>query len=556
MRIIAFLLSSLAGSLFISSPLCAQQAFSRVFHQVKASQVYFYRISWEELLSQNSKLGEKGFQLIDLEILNEDGRVFFWGIWRETGVTTRIEQARGWDEMVELKRRMAESGFLLMEIESYIDETGAKEFVGAWVQEKLPHKLWKLNSWEELVEKSALQSDQFFQLIDIETSTNELGLTNFLAIYHKLPPSERAHPFLADNPEAFFKDKSLRIKSGYAIFDYETYQVNDRVFLLGLYKKSDQKDNVRHRLNWDSFVNYEEFLRTSLQLVDLEISLGQGSLLLPPYQLSRLEKTPNLPQSIAAASKVSVTGAPEAAANSLLWLAENGFPALSPGGEGAAPELARRLSGSAYLNTSSFPPPFASVINGLITYIEEKNYQIETVSLQDIRRFDAQSLTSQNARNHLENEDQSRQITLDFAQKGLLTNSIVLIEWGVYEPAGDSLNLLFHKVGNHWATVVGYGINEYNVENSQTLIVHSPAHGGEDPLYLKVEELDMRLRLKSNSQLIDPAGPDGEPVLAGQQSYLKNALEKEDDRFAVWERTLIIRLKDPALAGREDTQRD
>ncbi len=559
MRIVAFLLIYL-GTLF-SSSLSAQNSFSGVFNKTSATHIYLYQITWDELIRRNDELAKDSFQLIDLEAVAGGEEVSFWGIWRKTTRRARIERVSGWENIIKLKRRMQEEGYALIDIEGYQDPSGANLFTGVWIKGQEEQKLWKLDSWEGLIKNTDIQAKAYFQLVDIEAYTDEWGMTNYLAVYHKMAPSERGYLVRTDDAEAFFREHTRRHKSGYALVDYETFESNGQQFLLGMYKKSSTAEVTRSRLDWESFVTYQDQLGEQFHLVDLEVSSGAGKLAIPAYHTSRLEATPGISQNavssmIRSADDEHRQSAPCAAANGLAWLSTQGFSQLLNDQDEEG--LARQLAGGNYMKSlRPGGPDTYGVINGLLGYIEAASYEVESLAYQDIRALETGRLHIDTSRiSRL--EAQAAHAELDFAKKGLVGNSLVLMEWAVYEPQpGDSLHQTYQKVSSYWGTVVGYGVNEYGNEVSNTLIVHSPTHG-EQPLYLQVQELDRRILLDEQTQLVDPGIDDeaGRTVPAGQQRYLKNAMQEEGERFAVWERTLVVKLKMPLADSQEKLAQD
>jgi hypothetical protein len=545
--------------LFLLSTHClssARQSFSGLFDQSSATHVYLYDISWEELRNRHQKLSLDGFELLDVEAATNNGKTGFWAIWRESGQTSRLERAANWDELLRLRRELAAQGWRLNDVESYRDHQGKTFFLGLWLADKAESRIIKAESWESLIKHTDLLANEYFFLTDVEAMNAGQGELHFLAVFRKAPPTERAFLALYDDQAAFQKNRLQRQKSGYPLIDYETFEQDDKEYYLGLYKKAPKTFELCHRLDWTSMVAYQQYLGDDYSLVDLEISFGAARIVAPPVLTERLETMPNISQALLAdmvrSAGLADQSAPCAAANGLLWLARNGYPRLNPLGKTdgpSAPELlVRKLADGEHMRTLR-PGEEAnvySVIDGLTRYIEAQRYELAAVEVQGIRGFDARQLQFHAARAALRAPEQVHTLSLEFARKGMIGPSIVLLQWGIYEPeAGDSLHVRFVKVGDRWATLAGYGLNEYQVENKRALIAHSPAHGGETPLYLIAVDLDERVRLGKNAVLINPGASEDQAVSAAGKTWLKNALTQERDRFAVWESTVVVRLKEP-----------
>ena len=296
MRKITLLLIGMG--ILLSSRLFAQHSYSGIFHKTSATHIYLYQIPWEELITRNDELVKDSFQLVDLEAVAVGGEVSFWGIWQKTTRKARIERASGWENIIKVKRRMEKEGYTLIDIEGYRGPSGADLFVGVWIPGGKAQKLWNLDSWEGLLKNTARQSQEYFQLVDVEVYIDEWGATNYLAVYHKLAPSERGHLVRSDDAETFYRERTRRRKSGYTMVDFETFDQNGQTFLIGMYKQEAATEKDCNRLDWASFVTYQDQLDEQYRLVDLEVSTGDGRLMVPAYHTSRLEATPSLSQEV------------------------------------------------------------------------------------------------------------------------------------------------------------------------------------------------------------------------------------------------------------------
>lgn len=551
----------LLSGLLLTLSSFGQPAFSGLFKETDVPHIYLYEISWEELQAKNKALGAEGYQLIEVDAVSDPVKTRFYAIWQEGGPAARVERAGGWENMVKLKQRMTGEGFVLQNIEGFRDPDGREVFLGIWLPGKNEQKIWRLDNSATVAQQCQTLSREYFQMVDLEAFTNASGGVSFLTLYQKLPPTERAYPVFADNPEDFYREKALRNKSGYALIDYETYDQNGKTYLAGLFKKAPYQENCRHRLDWASFVDYQKFLGSGYQLVDMELSDGPGLVYAPPFRQDRLEDTPNIAHQVVA-SMVKAAGevdqsAPAAAANGLTWLARHGFPRLLNAGAKAKAadfdQLARTLAGGNYLQSLRVGgADDRSLIDGLLAYVNERKYEVTELAIEQVNGFDRQTLQTPGAADLIRVEGPVGYPSLAFAQEGLVGSSLVLLEMGIYEPApGDSLHREFQRIGSRWATLVGYGVNEYGNENPDVLIVHSPSHGGEAPLYLRAKPLENYRSLDTEATLTDPGHPDQESLSAHQQRYMLGALPEEGPRFAIWEGTIVLKLSEPAVARSE-----
>ncbi|MHC4743082.1 MAG: hypothetical protein ACYS8Z_14290 [Planctomycetota bacterium] len=156
---------------------------------------------------------------------------------------------------------------------------------------------------------------------------------------------------------------------------------------------------------------------------------------------------------------------PVAVSNSLIWLADHGFEKLAPAlhdRRKAHIEVARSLGSDKYMNTSLKTGTGAGgILLGLARYIEDKGYEYRYLKFQGWRthpeRFSAGEGVPQ----------------LDWLKKGLKGDSAVLLNagWYKFDPRKDE----YTRIGGHWVTLVGYGVDEKGHEDPNILIVHDPS---------------------------------------------------------------------------------
>jgi hypothetical protein len=93
--------------------------------------------------------------------------------------------------------------------------------------------------------------------------------------------------------------------------------------------------------------------------------------------------------------------------------------------------------------------------------------------------------------------------SVDFTliKKGLINpKSTMILVWGRYkmDRGGDLI-----RIGGHYVTLVGYGIDENNKIRKNTLIIHNPATGPKKPKqeYLKLRSLTDISDIKRSTKL-------------------------------------------------------
>jgi hypothetical protein len=152
---------------------------------------------------------------------------------------------------------------------------------------------------------------------------------------------------------------------------------------------------------------------------------------------------------------------PVAVSNSLVYLAEHGFPALLPDGDDGQIDLINTLASSTYFGTDpdTGTGPGA-VLAGVRKYIENQGYACERLEYEGWRNVGkSQSAAVLAARPEL-----------SWVKEGISNpRGAVWLNIGWYV-RGDSANE-WRRVGGHWVTLVGYA-------SESQMLIHNPATRG------------------------------------------------------------------------------
>jgi hypothetical protein len=156
--------------------------------------------------------------------------------------------------------------------------------------------------------------------------------------------------------------------------------------------------------------------------------------------------------------------APVSVSNSFIWLAENGFDNLAPklkDRKKAQIELARTLGKKEYMNSADDGTGMFGLFRGVSKYIKDKGYEHKYFKYQGWRNH---------PRELSFNVDIPK---LNWLKKGLRGNSAVWLNvgWYKYNPKTND----YLRIGGHWVTLVGYGVDSHGKENSNILIIHDPS---------------------------------------------------------------------------------
>ncbi len=188
----------------------------------------------------------------------------------------------------------------------------------------------------------------------------------------------------------------------------------------------------------------------------------------PRALLDRARTVPDLTQT-AASAKLPGGGrtccGPVSAANSLAWLARNGYPRLALGETdrtAAAAALARTLSGPKYMKTSMTTGTGAvGVIRGVRKLLAERKCVVKRLEYQGWRGHPKDSSTGVAVPQ------------LAWMKKALLGSSGVWLNVGWYKY--DKKTDAYERVGGHWVTLVGYRVERRKTGEATVLVLHDPS---------------------------------------------------------------------------------
>lgn len=536
----------------------SQFSFSGIFNETAEQNFqYLENGSWEELQFNHASNQEKGLQLIDLETTIHENQRTYWAIWQTAPEESIFESVNGWTAMVQQKRQKAKDGYLMTDIESYVNADGEAQYLVSWKKKEQYHKMWKLESWDGVLLKLAAMQKQGLYLVDLEAIKQPDQSFQYLCVFHKNLNDRRSYAVYHKDFNSFAHDKSDRNKSGYYLTDFEAVAIDGETHLFGIYLDGNQEDGLRYQLDKTSLQAYGNYLGENFHLTDIEIQKGDGRMVAPPILVDRLITTPDFyiyqdksTVKVPLENKVYLD-APAAAANSLAWLALNGYPELyqakkDPEGN----QLIYTLGDEEHMKSITQKGVEAeALVDGLVKYIAGKGYSIQQLQYHGVHPFMRDKLQMKEAHDNIELEDELSAPELNVAKSGLIDKSIALIQVGLYTQVPNSKDL--ERVEQRWFTLVGYGQNPFEVKDPNVLIVHDPTDDyGKIRQYLEVDPLYKHTDLNNDSRLImstsEASGwQETRPAKSGQ--YLKN-MESEDEgarKFAVWEGVVSLQLQKP-----------
>lgn len=158
--------------------------------------------------------------------------------------------------------------------------------------------------------------------------------------------------------------------------------------------------------------------------------------------------------------------APVAASNSIVWLAQQGYPQLLDAGESnkqSQIELIRTLASSDYMGTAGRNGTGPrSLTDGVYKYVTERGCKIERLEFRGWGSVRRQFSPTKEA------------ITLDWIAKAIAHPRGVAftnIGWYTYDKKRDT----YIRHGGHWMTITGAGVNARGKRDNSVVHLHDPA---------------------------------------------------------------------------------
>jgi len=167
--------------------------------------------------------------------------------------------------------------------------------------------------------------------------------------------------------------------------------------------------------------------------------------------------------------------APVAVSDSFIWLTEHGYPNLLPTSSASAQiltpgeklfnsqiMLARILSSPEFMNTKGQEgTEVDEVLAGVKHYVLKQGYSIKRLEYQGFRSISP------------EFDGGLRHPRLAWLKEGIIGKSAVWLNLGWYQYISQSNTYV--RMGGHWVTLVGYGVDENNQPANNVLIIHNPS---------------------------------------------------------------------------------
>ena len=258
---------------------------------------------------------------------------------------------------------------------------------------------------------------------------------------------------------------------------------------------------------------------------------------LPTAYTDKLDSTPDLMQTDPDADLPgggTQYCAPVSVSNSLMWLVDHGFSNLVPDStdrKEAQATVARLLGSDRYMDTNleSGTGPFG-VLRGLSRYIKDQGYPYQSLEYQGWREHPARFSTGTDVPE------------LEWLKEGLRGHSGVWLNIGWYQY--DSSTDQYERIGGHWVTLVGYGVDKNGHEAPDVFIVHDPgSESGPDLSHDYVHaKLINRGQLTGEMSGL-PRSAVGYYVLAGDLHV------REDADYGILDGAVLLKMGEPTATS-------
>lgn len=250
----------------------------------------------------------------------------------------------------------------------------------------------------------------------------------------------------------------------------------------------------------------------------------------PAVYIEKLDSTPDLTQTDPNGRLPNGGKAhcgPVAVANSLAWLADKGFDNLAPGlprREEAQFEIARLLGTKKYMNTNLKTGTGAGgLLEGVSRYIKDKGYDYRYLGYQGWRKHPRQFSSG------------AAVPELRWIKGGLKGDSAVWFNIGWYKYTSSSDEYV--RIGGHWVTLAGYGVDQKGNEDPAIVIIHDPApRAGKRPSHEYVRVKLIKSGLLTGQSYGLPCKAQGRYILADGMHVKRTA------DFAILDGAVVLKM--------------
>ncbi|MCI5081018.1 MAG: hypothetical protein MRY78_04970 [Saprospiraceae bacterium] len=256
--------------------LFSQPQFTGIYKPIADSLVYLENLTYEGLEAKMEQLHTEKFHLSDLNVYHSKDTTRFWAVCRKAVPKDTLQHIVRWDSLIFQKRNMAKEGYVMHDIAYYRDGKD-DHFIAFWRKGRTTHKVWKFDSREAMLKKIADHNTVDLFLQDVEPVQMGTPDYTFLAIFHRGTPRERNYLVEMDSLPLFMEDRRQRMKSGYRIQDFETFEEDGKTRYMAVYTKGSHPEflEVNPQSELPRRMTKEEDEKVEAKLFDLEVENKQ-----------------------------------------------------------------------------------------------------------------------------------------------------------------------------------------------------------------------------------------------------------------------------------------
>ena len=496
--------SKLLFFLLLCSILCwnpkfaqAQYAYSGLYQKTNSGRMNLRNVTWDKFMDSHKRFKAKGYQLLDVEAQHKGKgkNVGYWAVWIKKKENSRVRSIKGWDKFREENKKQFEGGYILVDIESFLDKQGERRYLGVYHSGNLSQRTRKYKSYQELIKACSEQKNQGFGLSEVEPFITKDKKAQFMAVFHKgIKSTVRRYASFED----FNAARKKLAKSSIHLVDYEKYKAEGKSWYVALTKAGGLSTVGWFGLNWDSFKAHRSFQgkHKKRYLVDIEVERKNGNNHAPPAHTAQLAETPDIYQHMKELNPLEKTReqkkefeemfcGPCAASNSFMYMAENNYPKFrvpvaTLGNDKLQMQIKMvdMLADPGYMDTRNKNGTSTNrFVKGVANYASKAGYSIKKVDIYKIRPGSTSGLPS-SVRSKAKYHTGFKVPPMNALKKGVTNQkAMVVLVWGHYKMRTDrkTKKRYLNRSGGHLVTVTGYGEKPDGTLDSKYIIVHDPS---------------------------------------------------------------------------------
>ena len=173
---------------------------------------------------------------------------------------------------------------------------------------------------------------------------------------------------------------------------------------------------------------------------------------------------------------------PTAVSNGIIYWTKNGYPDLNP--MNSQVEMVKVLGSEEYMNAFNGGTNLYNLCKAVNMYLKENGSKLKKAYIRHIGKPSYSN--SLEKASYVDVKYYQKSIDPNFYKKNLINpKSLQILLWGKYKMEKGGLV----RVGGHYVTVVGYGLDEKDKPNKNMLIIHNPSTSPKKP---KRQFLDLK----------------------------------------------------------------